>query len=239
MGDITVTANFAINTYTLTYTAGPHGTISGTSPQTVNYGDNGSPVTAVPDSGYSFVNWSDDSTQNPRTDMNVMMDISVTANFASANANLSNLVLSDGTLSPAFDPDVTNYTEDERHRITSITVTPTVQDANATITVDGQPVPSGQQSQSINLNVGNNTVTVMVYAGDEGGYPNAPTTAKTYTIIANRADVPVVTNTNDSGVGSLRDALDDVLDGETITFDITAQAPSVAQVITSPAASSS
>ena len=46
MADITVTANFAINTYVLTYTAGPHGTISGTSPQTVNYGDNGSPVTA-------------------------------------------------------------------------------------------------------------------------------------------------------------------------------------------------
>ena len=30
-----VTANFAINTYTLTYTAGANGTITGTSPQTV------------------------------------------------------------------------------------------------------------------------------------------------------------------------------------------------------------
>ena len=33
--NVTVTANFAINTYTLTYTAGANGTISGTSPQTV------------------------------------------------------------------------------------------------------------------------------------------------------------------------------------------------------------
>src|SRR5207253_3349619 len=69
-------------THTLTYTAGANGSISGTSPQTVNYGADGSPVTAVPDTGYHFVNWSDSSTQNPRTDTNVTGDISVTANFA-------------------------------------------------------------------------------------------------------------------------------------------------------------
>ena len=40
-GNVNVTANFAINTYTLTYTAGANGTISGTSPQTVNYGASG------------------------------------------------------------------------------------------------------------------------------------------------------------------------------------------------------
>src|SRR6202008_698531 len=79
--DINVTANFAIDTYTLPYTAGPHGSISGTSPQTVPYGGSGTPVSAVPDTGYHFVNWSDGSTQNPRTDTNVQMDISVTANF--------------------------------------------------------------------------------------------------------------------------------------------------------------
>ena len=57
--DISVTANFAINTYTLTYTAGANGTITGTSPQTVNHGASGTPVTAVPDAGYHFVSWSD------------------------------------------------------------------------------------------------------------------------------------------------------------------------------------
>ena len=230
--NVTVTANFAINTYTLTYTAGRerldqrHISADRELWRQRHSGDGGTRH------WLHFVNWSDGSTQNPRTDTNVTMNIMVTANFASANANLSNLVLSDGALNPAFDPDVTNYTADERHRTTSITVTPNVQDANATITVNGQPVPSGQQSQSINLNVGNNTITIVVHAEDEGGHPNAPTTIKTYTITANRADVPVVTNTNDSGVGSLRDALDDVLDDETITFNITAQAPNVAQVIT-------
>ena len=39
--NITVTANFAIDTFTLTYTAGAGGTIEGTSPQTVNYGADG------------------------------------------------------------------------------------------------------------------------------------------------------------------------------------------------------
>jgi len=81
-GNKTLTATFAINTYTLTYIAGANGSISGISPQTVNYGDIGSAVTAVPDANYRFVNWSDSSTDNPRTDADVTSDIMVTANFA-------------------------------------------------------------------------------------------------------------------------------------------------------------
>jgi hypothetical protein len=87
--NINVTANFAINTYTLTYTAGAHGSISGTSPQTVNHGAGGSTVTAIPDTGYHFVNWSDGSTTNPRTDTNVTHNISATANFAVDTINTS------------------------------------------------------------------------------------------------------------------------------------------------------
>ncbi|MES2315377.1 MAG: hypothetical protein V4486_01425 [Patescibacteria group bacterium] len=71
-----------VTQYTLTYTAGANGTISGTSPQTVNQGANGTAVTAVGNAGYHFVNWSDASTANPRTDTNVQANISVTANFA-------------------------------------------------------------------------------------------------------------------------------------------------------------
>ena len=80
--NMSVTANFAINTYTLTYTAGANGTITGTSPQTVNHGADGSEVTAVPNAGYHFVDWSDGSTANARTDTNVTANVSVTANFA-------------------------------------------------------------------------------------------------------------------------------------------------------------
>jgi hypothetical protein len=80
--NVSVTASFAINQYTLTYTAGAHGSISGTSPQTVNYGGSGLAVTAVPGTGYHFLKWSDDSTANPRTDTAVTADIIVEASFA-------------------------------------------------------------------------------------------------------------------------------------------------------------
>ena len=81
-GDKTVTANFALDSYTFTYTAGAHGTINGTSPQMVNCGDNGSEVLAEASACYHFVNWSDSSIDNPRTDLNASVDITITANFA-------------------------------------------------------------------------------------------------------------------------------------------------------------
>ena len=81
-GDCTVTASFAINMYTLTYIPGDNGSITGDSPQIVAHGANGSMVTAVPDEGYHFVQWSDGSTANPRTDTGVTGDIVVTASFA-------------------------------------------------------------------------------------------------------------------------------------------------------------
>ncbi len=80
--NLSVTANFAINEYTLTYTAGPNGTISGTTPQTVSHGGNGSAVTAVPNASYSFVSWSDGVLTASRTETNVTAIVNVTANFA-------------------------------------------------------------------------------------------------------------------------------------------------------------
>ena len=72
-----------LNTYTLTYTAGPGGSISGASPQTVNHGADGTEVTAVPAPGYHFVGWSDDpAVTAARTETNVTADKSVTASFA-------------------------------------------------------------------------------------------------------------------------------------------------------------
>jgi hypothetical protein len=79
--DMAITANFAGGDQTLTYTAGAGGSLTGTTPQTVAYGSNGTAVTAVPDANYSFVDWSDSSTQNPRTDTSVSGDVTVTANF--------------------------------------------------------------------------------------------------------------------------------------------------------------
>ena len=70
-----------ITTYTLTYTANSNGTITGSSPQTVNSGSSGTAVTAVPSTGYQFTSWSDSSTSNPRTDTNVTSNKTVSATF--------------------------------------------------------------------------------------------------------------------------------------------------------------
>jgi autotransporter-associated beta strand protein len=81
IGGTNVTASFAINTYVLTYNAVANGSVSGTSPQTVNYNTSGSPVYAAPLPGYHFVSWSDGLATTNRTDANVISNITVTASF--------------------------------------------------------------------------------------------------------------------------------------------------------------
>lgn len=111
--DINITANFAIDTFTLSYTAGPNGFINGTTQQMVEYGANGSEVTAVPDAGYHFVDWSDGSTANPRTDINATSDIETIANFEIdppvgdwANAETTLLgIVSAGTINDTHESD--------------------------------------------------------------------------------------------------------------------------------------
>jgi tripartite motif-containing protein 71 len=80
--DLTVTASFALNSYTLAYSANANGSISGPARQTILYGGNGAAVTAVPAAGYHFVSWSDGVLIATRTDTNVTADISVSASFA-------------------------------------------------------------------------------------------------------------------------------------------------------------
>jgi uncharacterized repeat protein (TIGR02543 family) len=80
--ELTVTAQYTIKIYNLTYTASGNGTLSGSASQTVNHGTNGAAVEVIPDEGYHFVQWSDESTANPRTDENVTGNINVSAQFA-------------------------------------------------------------------------------------------------------------------------------------------------------------
>ena len=70
------------STYTLTYSAGTNGSVSGTTTQIVSYGGNGTSVTATPDSDYLFMGWDDGVSDNPRVDTAVFSDKDVTAIFA-------------------------------------------------------------------------------------------------------------------------------------------------------------
>ena len=79
--DMTVTAHF-VPTFTLTYTAGSGGSVSGISPQSVKSGEDGTQVTAVANAGYHFVRWSDNVLTASRTDTDVTANLSVSAEFA-------------------------------------------------------------------------------------------------------------------------------------------------------------
>ena len=59
-------------------------------------------------------------------------------------------------------------------------MTPTVNQANASVTVNGTAVTSGSASGSISLSVGTNTITTVITAQDG-------TTTKTYTTTVTRA----------------------------------------------------
>jgi len=72
---------FYSNPLTLVYTAGANGSVMGASPQVVDAGKDGSPVTAVASFNYRFLNWSDGVGTATRTDVNVSGNITVTANF--------------------------------------------------------------------------------------------------------------------------------------------------------------
>ncbi len=98
-----------IDFYTLTYTAGAHGSISGPANQIVHCHEDGQPVTAIPDAGYQFDQWSDGVTDNPRRDLDVTHDINVTAEFSLSLATFTIHASAGegGSISPSGDVTVT------------------------------------------------------------------------------------------------------------------------------------
>jgi hypothetical protein len=115
-GDYTITANFAIDTHTLTVTAGMGGTITApaTSPSTYDYGTVVT-ITAVPNTGYHFVNWTGDIVEiaDPNaasTTIEMKGDYIITANFAIDTHTLTVTAGMGGTITaPATSPSTYNY----------------------------------------------------------------------------------------------------------------------------------
>ena len=75
--DTSITARFAIDTYTLYLYAGSNGIVTGAG--TYDHGDTAT-ITAIPNDGYYFTQWSDGNTDNPRTII-VTEDVFLSANF--------------------------------------------------------------------------------------------------------------------------------------------------------------
>jgi len=132
---------------------------------------NGTPLVPTPAINYTVTAYNGFNTSN-----SAVVSIKVLSN----NAKLANVQLSKSSLSPAFSPTTSSYTAAVGNTITLITVTPKSSDPNAGITVNGVAITSGTASGSINLNIGPNTVTIIVTAQDG-------VTTKTYTVTVSRA----------------------------------------------------
>jgi len=207
--DVTLYAKWTINTYTVTFDKNGGDTEAVPTTKTATHGGNvGTLPTAPTRTGYTFSSWNTE-TNGSGTEFTaatpVTADLTVYAQWMSSDATLSDLSLSSGTLDPSFASATTSYTASVANNITSITVTPTAADTNATITVNGTPVASGSASGAINLDVGENTITIVVTA--ENG-----TTTKIYTIIVTRVAVPItaigaITGTAQVGVELIAGAL--------------------------------
>ncbi|WP_169447644.1 cadherin-like beta sandwich domain-containing protein, partial [Paenibacillus daejeonensis] len=96
-----------------------------------------------------------------------------------AFADLTSLTLSAGSLDPAFASDTEEYTASVANSVNTIEVTPTTAVGTSTVTVNGDTVTSGNASDPIALNVGANTITLVVT-------PQNGST-KTYTVEVTRA----------------------------------------------------
>jgi len=129
---------------------------------------------------------------------------------------LSGLTISSGTLTPGFTSGNISYTDSVGSGVNSVTVTPTVHQGNATVKVNGTPVSSGSPSRAISLNVGSNTISILVTAQD-----GVTQDVYAITITVNKAVIQGTTySANGMGLG-----------GVTLTMDGTTQVTSASDGI--------
>lgn len=79
--------------YTITFDAGSYGSVTGTLSQSIAPGADGVAVTAIPDAGYTFIDWNDENTDNPRVPVNVQANTSYTAQFADITGPTSSIII--------------------------------------------------------------------------------------------------------------------------------------------------
>ena len=118
--------------------------------------------------------------EDTKTTLNYIVQV---VRASSSYCELSGLTISVGTLTPTFDPSVTEYTVRYANNISAVTVTPTTA-KTADIKVDGKETKSGQASADLALASGDkSTITIAVTAQD-----GSKTLA--YRIVVDRAPSP-------------------------------------------------
>jgi len=159
LNDLTVTANFAIDSYTLNYIAStstdPDAQIIGSSTQLVAYGESGTAVTASPSTNYKFDNWDDGISTATRTDTSASSSVTVTANFK----------IKGGSTPPAT-PDCTYTTPIWGVCNLSGTQMGTSTATNQTCNGDDPKTVSQSCTPEINISI-NPSATTTIFVGDK------------------------------------------------------------------------
>jgi sugar lactone lactonase YvrE len=153
--------------YSVAYTAGAGGTITGSTTQVVTSGNNASSVTAVPNVGYTFTNWSDGVTTAARTDTNITANKTATANFAINTYAVTYTAGSGGTLTG-----VASQTINHGANASTVTAVPNV---GYTFTNWSDGVTTAARTdtniiaiKNVTANFGINTYAVTYTAGSGG-----------------------------------------------------------------------
>jgi hypothetical protein len=204
LSDVTLDPTFDSGTLTYTATAAAVTASLTVTPTTENAGAtitvNGSPVVSGAASAgipLSFGTGNIVTVVVTAQDQVTTKTYTVDVTRISDNANLTDLVLNDGTLDPMFGNATLTYTATTASVTASLIVTPTAEHPGATITVNGSPVVSGAASAGIPLNFGaGNIVTVVVTAEDQ-------VATKTYTLNVTR--LPATTDSNGNGFSDLQE----------------------------------
>ncbi len=118
----------------------------------------------------------------------------VVTNVLADNNNIVGLDISSGTLAPSVTSAITGYSASVSSDVESITLTPTLESTEATMTVNNAALSSGDTSQAIALSSGLNEIVILVTAQDGS--------EKTYTISVLRGEPVQYTVSYDSNGGT-------------------------------------
>lgn len=181
-------------------------TLTGTNEYTIDIPVGTTSISLTPTLTDKFANIKDDASVYTNIDLTTTNEITITTEaedtkeeynttykiklnvLKSTNVYLGSLTPSEGILTPSFDKTKDSYSIEVENDITSLNLTVTPEDTNSSLNVEfkGTEITPVGNDYLVNLETGENTVTITVTAEDG-------TTTKTYTVVITRKKKNIAT----------------------------------------------